>query len=373
MAIGVGEFVPMGLLPEIADGVGVNEPGAGHAVSAYALGVVVGAPLLAFLFARAPRLRLLTGLMAAYLAGNILSAVAPDYHSLIVARFIAGLPHGAYFGVASLVAAEMAGVARRGWAVSRMMLGLSVANVVGVPLATWLGQNFGWRSSFVCVAAIAALTIVALAVLVPPVRNDDSASPFGELRALRSREVWMLLLTAAIGFGGLFSVYTYVAPTLTQRGGMDDSLVPIALCVFGLGMVAGNIAWGNVMDRNLTRSMYLILSSTAVFLAIYALVSTNALLTIVALFFVATGGALASATQTRLMDVAGEAQTMAAALNHSAFNVANALGAFLGGLAITFGLGWQSTGWVGVGLAIVGIGIVAITPRVTRQAVRRAA
>ena len=248
-AIGTGEFVPMGLLPEIADDLKVSIPDAGHLISAYAIGVVIGAPVLAVFGARLPRRTLLIALAVALLCGNLLSAVAPGFWTLMGARFLAGLPHGAYFGVASLVGASIAGEERRAWAVTRMMLGLSVANVIGVPFAAWLGQNYGWRAAFFSIVVVNALNVGALVRVLGVVPEGARSSPRGELAALKSLQVWLTLGVGAIGFGGVFALYSYISPTLTNLAGIDESLIPIALVIFGSGMVAGNLFWGRWIDR----------------------------------------------------------------------------------------------------------------------------
>lgn len=365
--IGTGEFVPMGLLPEIAESVDVSIPDAGHVVSAYAIGVVVGAPLIAMFGARFERRKLLIALAAALLLGNVLSAIAPDYWTLIGARFIAGLPHGAYFGVAALVGASIAGESRRAWAVTRMMLGLSVANVIGVPFAAWLGQTYGWRVAFLSIVVIWIVSLFALLRVLGPVPDGDHTSPRGELAALKSAQVWLTLGVGAIGFGGVFALYSYVSPVLTEQAGLDQSLVPVALVVFGAGMVAGNLFWGRFIDRAVVGTMAILLVLMMVFLTLFAIASNNQYLAMPALFLVGSATALASATQTRLMDVAGKAQTMAAALNHSAFNTGNALGALLGGIVIAAGWGWSAPSWVGVGLAAAGLAILGASVALERR------
>lgn len=370
--IGTGEFVPMGLLPEIAEDLGVSIPEAGHLISSYALGVVVGAPLIAALVSRMPRRRVLIGLGLLLTLGNVLSAIAPDYWSLMGARFLAGMPHGAYFGVASLVGAAIAGEGRRAWAVTRMMLGLSVANVIGVPFAAWLGQQYGWRVAFLSIVVVGVINVIALIMLLGPVPDQKDASVRGELSALKSAQVWLTLGVGAIGFGGVFALYSYVSPVFTREAGLDISLIPIVLVVFGSGMVAGNIFWGKWIDRSVVGSMAILLVLMAVFLTLFALAAGNPYLAMPALFLVGSATALASATQTRLMDVAGKAQTMAAALNHSAFNMGNALGAFLGGLVIAAGWGWRAPSWVGVGLAIAGLGILGLSVALEKREAARA-
>ncbi|MGH2959277.1 MAG: MFS transporter [Solirubrobacterales bacterium] len=365
--IGTGEFVPMGLLPEIATDLDVSIPEAGHLISSYALGVVVGAPLIAAFGSRMPRRRLLIGLGTLLTVGNVLSAIAPDYWTLMGARFLAGMPHGAYFGVASLVGAAIAGEGRRAWAVTRMMLGLSVANVVGVPFAAWLGQQYGWRVAFLSIVVVGVVNVIALIMLLGPVPDQKDASIRGELSALKSAQVWLTLGVGAIGFGGVFALYSYISPVFTNEADVDISLIPIVLVVFGSGMVVGNIFWGKWIDRSVVGSMAILLVLMAAFLTMFALAAGNPYLAMPSLFLVGSATSLASATQTRLMDVAGKAQTMAAALNHSAFNMGNALGAFLGGLVIAAGWGWRAPTWVGVGLAIAGLAILGLSVALERR------
>jgi DHA1 family inner membrane transport protein len=254
-AIGTTEFMAMGLLPQIADGVDVSIPVAGHLISAYALGVVVGAPVLAFVGARLPRRGLLVTLMAAYAGANALSAVAGGYGLLVVARFLSGVPHGAYFGVASLVAASLAPRGREGRAVAMVMIGLSVANVVGVPAATWMGQHLGWRSAFWVSASLAVLTALLVTLLVPACPGDADATGRRELRLFTEPQVWLTLLAGAIGFGGMFALYSYIAEVVTQVGGLADGAVPVFLLAVGQGMVAGTYVAGPLADWSVFRSL----------------------------------------------------------------------------------------------------------------------
>lgn len=367
LAIGTGEFAAMGILPEVAADVGATIPETGHMISSYAIGVTVGAPLIAVIFARAPRRALLLGLMACFLAGNVASALASSYEAVIAARFLAGLPHGAYFGVAMLFAASMVPASRRGQAMANVLLGLSVANVVGVPAATWLGQTFGWRATFLTVAALAAVTIALVRTLTPEVSPSAAASPMRELGALRRPQVWLTLGVAAIGYGGLFAVYSYVSPTLTEVTGLPATMVPPMLALLGLGMVAGNVAGGFLADRALKATMAGVLIYSAVVLGLFVFSSSTPWTAALNLFFIGGCIAIGPALQTRLMDVAGDAQTLAATLNHSAFNVANALGAWLGGVAITAGYGWTSPGWVAVILAMGGFAILCASLALERS------
>ena len=356
-AIGTGEFVIMGLLPEVAKDIGVSIPQAGHVISAYALGVVIGAPVLAVLAAHWPRRALLIALMALFAVGNLASALAPGYLSLNLLRFIAGLPHGTFFGVAALVAASLAPPQRRASAVGLVMLGLTSATLVGVPIAAWLGQHLGWRAAFVLVGAIAALACVLIRRGVPDLPAAHGASPLRELSALAKPQVWLTLGIGAIGFGGLFSVFSYIKPLLTEVTGISIDAVPLVLALFGVGMVVGNLIGSRLADKSLMRTIAGVLVWDALVLGAIVFTAPYALAISINVFLVGTIVAIGPALQIRLMDVAGEAQTLAAALNHSAFNVANALGAWLGGTAIAAGLGWTSTGWVGTLLAFAGMAV----------------
>ncbi len=349
----------MGLLPRVAAGVDVSIPVAGHLISAYALGVVVGAPLLAMVGARLPRRGLLVALMSGYAAFNLLSAAAPGYEVLLAARFLDGLPHGAYFGVASLVAAGLVPRERRGRAVAAVMLGLSVANVVGVPAATWLGQALGWRAAYVATALIALAAAAMVVAFVPSLPGDPAASGRRELRAFASRQVWITLLAGALGFGGMFAVYSYIAPTVTDVAGLAESRVPVFLLAFGLGMVVGTALAGRLADWSLFGSLLLgAVASVATMLLAWLAAPYGWWLLPVVFAITVFGSFLVIGLQLRLMTVAGEAVTMGAAMNHASLNVANALGAWLGGVVIAAGYGFRSTALVGAGLAVVGVLIV---------------
>ncbi len=369
-AIGTTEFAVMSLVPYFSVGLGIDEPTAGHVISAYALGVVVGAPVIAVLAAKIPRRTLLIGLMAVFGVANLLSALAPSYEWMLVFRFLSGLPHGAYFGVAALVAASIAPPNRRAQAVARVMLGLTVATIVGVPLANGIGQILGWRWGFGIVALLALLTMALIFAYAPRDRVVPGASPLRELGALRRRQVWLTLAIGAIGFGGMFAVYTYLASTLMEVTRVSPALVPLVLGIFGLGLTAGTLAGAWAADRALMPSIGGMLLWTAAALALFPFAAGNIWTISIVVFLIGTSGGLGAMLQTRLMDVAGEAQTLAAALNHSAFNTANALGPWLGGLAIAAGYGWTSTGWVGTGLALAGflIWVVALLDQRARAA-----
>jgi MFS transporter, DHA1 family, inner membrane transport protein len=355
-AIGTTEFVTMGLLPDIAEGVGVDIPSAGGVISAYALGVVVGAPVIAALAARLPRRRVVVGLMVAFLVGNVLSAAAPGYGTLLLARFVAGLPHGAYFGVASLIAASLVAPQLRGRAVSSVMLGLAIANVAGVPAATWLGQTLGWRSAYWAVVVIAALTVASVLAVVPSVPAARGSSIATELSALRRPQVLLTLVVGVVGFGGMFAVYSYVAPLVTEVSGMARGAVPLVLLAFGVGGVVGTWLGGRLADRALFRSLVAMTAATGLLLALVPLYARSPVTVVAGIGLLALcASAMVICLQMRLMEVAGEAQMLGAALNHSALNAANALGAWLGGVVIAAGLGYTAPGLVGAALAAAGL------------------
>jgi len=372
-AIGTTEFVTMGLLPEITDGVQVSIPMGGHVISAYAVGVVVGAPVIAFLGARLPRRGLLIGLMTFFAVGNAASALAGGYGLLTAARFFSGLPHGAYFGVASLLAASLATPERRGRAVSLVMLGLAVANIIGVPAATWLGQNLGWRSAYWAVSVLGLITIALIVAFVPACPGDTEATGRRELTAFARPQVWLTLLVGAVGFGGMFAVYSYIAPTVTDVGGLPASAVPVFLLVFGVGMTAGTFLGGMLADWSVFRS--LLASSVAMGLLLLAFSVTAhwgwwAVLDLGLIAVVSS--VLVVNLQLRLMEVAGDAQTLGAAMNHASLNLANALGAWLGGLVIAAGFGYTAPALVGAGLSLAGLLILVVSASLHRRATRAA-
>ncbi len=354
-AIGTTEFATMSLLRYFARDLHIDEPTAGHVISSYALGVVIGAPVIAVLFARLPRRTLLIGLMAMFAVGNLLSALVPTYEWMMAFRFLSGLPHGAYFGIATLVAASLVPTERRTQAVGFVLLGLTVATIVGVPLANWLGRVYGWRWGFAVVAVLALVCALLIAIFAPRDRMVAGASPLRELGALKRPQVWLTLATGAVGFGGIFAVYTYLGSTLIDVTGVAASVSSLVFAAFGVGMTVGNLFIPRFADRALMPTAGVLLIWSAAVLAAYPFAAGHFWTVTLDVFMIGVGGALATVLQTRLMDVAGDAQTLAAALNHSAFNTANALGPWLGGMAIAGGLGWASTGWVGCALALGGL------------------
>lgn len=367
-AIGTTEFASMSMLPLFAQGLGIDAPTAGHAISAYALGVVVGAPLMTVLGARVPRRRLLLILMAMFTVFNGLTGLSPSYHWMLVFRFLSGLPHGAYFGVAALVASSLVPAKRRTRAVGQMFLGLTCATIIGVPLASWLGQAVGWRWAFAMVAVLGIATITAVAMFTPNIPADPNASPLRELGALKRSQVWYTLAIGAVGFGGMFAVYTYLADIMVTVTHMPLHTVPWIMGIFGIGMTAGNMIVPVFADRALMRTAGALLLWAVVVLAAFPFMAGNVWTLSLDVFLIGVSGALGTVLQTRLMDVSGDAQGLAAALNHSAFNAANALGPFLGGLAISAGYGWTSPGWVGALLALAGLVIWGASMAADRRA-----
>ncbi|WP_238707063.1 MFS transporter [Microbacterium lushaniae] len=374
--IGMTEFVLMGLLPNIAAELlpapWAAQPEsaiaqAGWLISLYALGVVVGAPTIAGSVARFPRHRVMVVLALALTVFNALTVIAPTFELVAASRFLAGLPHGAYFGIGALVAADLLGPGKRAQGVAFVLSGLTVANVVGVPLGTLLGQQWGWQAAFVVVAGVFAVATVAIALTVPPHPGDPGRRLRDELRVFRVGQVWLALGTGAIGFGGFFAMISYIAPMVTDLAGSPEWSVSLVLVIVGLGMTVGNLVGGRLADRDLRRSLVWGLLALAVASALLAL--TAAWIVTLGLFAFAvalTGSALSPSIQTRLMDVAGDNQSIAAALNHSALNIGNSLGAFLGGLTIAAGWGFAAPAWVGAALGLAGAGIAVMGFRVER-------
>ncbi|MFF1531277.1 MFS transporter [Cellulomonas sp. NPDC058312] len=367
-SIGTTEFATMGLLPLIAGDLDVSIPSAGHVITAYALGVVVGAPLLIAAAARMDRRRLLLVLMLAFTVGNVLSALAPSAGWLVAARFVAGLPHGAFFGVGAVMGAHVAGPGRRGQAVATMMAGLTIANIVGVPLSTVLGQVFGWRWAFVAVGVLGLLTLAALLRWIPGLPVRDGASVRSEVGALRNGRLWVACAAGSIGFGGMFAVYSYVAPLLTDVTGIAEASVPIVLALFGVGMTAGTLLGGRLADRSVPRTLLLGFASTIVVLVLIAVLGQWLVPGVLAIVGLGVASqVLGLALQAWLMDLSPAAPSLGAALCHSALNAGNAAGAWAGGLVIAAGLGYLAPAWVGAGLTAVGLVIAAVTLGVARS------
>ncbi|WP_237565977.1 MFS transporter [Ornithinimicrobium cerasi] len=373
IGIGITEFVTMGLLPQIAEGVGVSIPEAGHTISAYALGVVVGSPLVALGASRLPRRRVLVVLMAVFALGNALSALAPTYGTLVGARFLSGLPHGGFFGLAALVAVAMAPRGQGGRAVGTVMLGIPIAMVAGVPLGTWAGQELGWRSAYWAVAVIGVVTAVLVRAWVPSFAAERDQSFMVELRAFGNLQFWLTMLVGAVGFGGMFAMYSYIAPTIEEVTGLDRAWVPVFLLVYGAFSVVGTWLGGRLGDWSVLRTLALMGLVSAVSLLAFWQTSRWVVPALVTLAFVAvSGSAWVIALQLRLMAVAGTARTLGAAMNHSSLNVANALGAYVGGLVIAGGYGFRAPSLVGAGLSAAGLALLGLSLVLHRRAAARA-
>ena len=368
-AIGTTEFVTMGLLPQIADGTGVDIATAGHYVSAYALGVVVGAPLIAVMAAKVPRKGLLMTLMGFFALAHLAIVMADTYPTVMAARFLAGIPHGAFFGIGSVVAASLVSHQRRTAAVATLLGGLGVANVIGVPLATLLGQRYSWHLPYLLVGVVGLVTVAAIGVFLPHQSPSGDESMRSEMRALRRLQVWLALLIGVVGFGGMFAMYSYITPTMTELAGLDESHIPWVLAAYGIGMVTGMVVSGRVANRvGVLRGIIIALSLVGVLLAVFGWAAQVLWLAVVMVFVL---GVLPSIVvpllQTRLMDVAHEGQSLAAALNHSTLNMANALGAWLGSLVLAAGWGYGAPSLVGAGLAVLGVAVAVLSAVLERR------
>ncbi|MDT7583841.1 MAG: transporter, family, inner rane transport protein [Pseudonocardiales bacterium] len=354
--IGLTEFGIMGLLPQVAADFGVSEPVAGYLISGYALSVAVGGIALTAAITRFDRKKVLLALMVLFIAGNLISALAPTYSVLMVGRIVAALCHGAFFGVGSVVAADMVAPNKRAGAIALMFTGLTVANVLGVPLGTLLGQQLGWRSTFWAITIIGIVALAGIRLLVPPTPAPAETSLRTELGAFRRPQVWISAAVTVLGFGGMFGGFTYIAFTLTEVSGFATTSVPWLLVLFGAGMFVGNFVGGKLADWALNTSLMVILALLTVVLVVFALTAQSKVMTIVSLLLMgAVGFASVAGLQLRIMGYAEDAPTMASGANIAAFNIGNALGAWLSGLAIGAGFGFVSPLWVGAGVTVAGL------------------
>ncbi|MET7966587.1 MFS transporter [Micromonospora sp. NPDC005305] len=370
--IGLTEFVIMGLLPQVAADFAVSESVAGWLISGYALSVAVGGVALTAAVTRLRRKPVLLGLMVLFIAGNLLSALAGDYGTMLAGRIVAALCHGAFFGIGAVVAAGLVPPARRAGAIAMMFAGLTIANVLGVPFGTLLGQHFGWRATFWAITGIGLVALAGLAVLVPGRGPATDAAPTGglrgELRAFTHAQVWFSLVVTVLGFGGMFGAFTYIAYTLTEVSGFAAGTVPWLLVLFGVGLFAGNLAGGRAADVSLSRTLVTVLAVLTLVLVGFALTATSPALTVVALVLMgAFGFATVPPLQMRIMRYARRAPTLASGANIAAFNVGNALGAWLGGLTIDAGLGFTAPIWAGAGLTLLGLGVLLVAERRARR------
>ncbi|GAA5203373.1 MFS transporter [Microbacterium jejuense] len=368
--IGLTEFVIMGLLPEVARDFAVSEAAAGWLISGYALGVVVGALGLTAATTRLPRKPVLVGLIVMFIAGNLLTAVAADYTLAMTGRILAALSHGAFFGIGSVVAASLVAPEKRARAIAIMFTGLTAANVLGVPFGTFIGQQFGWRATFWVISGIGVLALAGIAALVPASKGEqEGISLRTELRAFRSTQVWLSLVVTVLAFGGMFGAFTYIAYTLTEVSGFAAGAVPWLLVLFGAGLVAGNWLGGRLADRRLDATLVVFIGALVVALVAFALFAGSQLATVVALVLMgAFGFGTVPGLQSRIVDYAGGAPTLASGANIGAFNVGNALGAWAGGVGISAGLGYTAPVWIGAAISAAGFVVMVVAAVAARRA-----
>lgn len=366
--IGLTEFVIMGLLPEVAADFEVSEAVAGYLISGYALAVAVGAILITAAVIRLDRKRVLLGLLVLFIIGNLMSVLAPSYDMMMAGRIVAALCHGAFFGIGSVVAAGMVSPNKRAGAIAMMFAGLTIANVLGVPFGTLLGQQFGWRSTFWTITAIGVVALIGIATLV---RASATDSVHGTLRAelgsFRNTQVWLSIAITILGFGGMFGAFTYIAFTLTDVSGFATSSVPWLLILFGAGMFIGNYLGAKAADRALAPTLIWTLVAVTAVLVVFAATADNKTMTMISLFLMgAFGFATVPGLQMRIMNYAAAAPTMASGANIAAFNLGNALGAWLGGIVIAAGMGFTSPIWVGAAVTVSGLIVLVIATAMDR-------
>lgn len=366
--IGLTEFVIVGLLPEVAADFGVTEAAAGWLISGYALSVVVGALVLTAATTQLPRKPVLLGLIVLFIVGNVLTAIAEDYGVAMIGRIIAALCHGAFFGIGSVVAASLVPAEKKAGAIAIMFTGLTAANVLGVPFGTFLGQQMGWRSTFWAISVIGVLAFIGIAALVPTLHSpEERISIRGELRAFRSGQVWLSLLVTVLAYGGMFGAFTYIAYTLTEVSGFDSSAVPWLLVLFGAGLVVGNWLGGKLADRSIDGTLVFFIAALVVVLALFGISAQSPAATIVALFLMGGFGfGTVPGLQSRIMNYAGQAPTLASGANIGAFNVGNALGAWAGGVGIAAGLGYTSPIWIGATITASALVVMIIAAAAAR-------
>ncbi|RLK49715.1 MFS transporter [Microbacterium telephonicum] len=367
--IGLTEFVIMGLLPEVAADFAVSEAAAGWLISGYALSVVVGALVLTAATTQLPRKPVLLGLIVLFIVGNVLTAVATDYGVAMIGRIIAALCHGAFFGIGSVVAASLVPPEKKAGAIAIMFTGLTAANVFGVPFGTFLGQQLGWRSTFWAISAIGVLAFIGIAALVPKLDSpEEKISIRGELAAFRSGQVWLSLTVTILAYGGMFGAFTYIAYTLTEVSGFTTGAVPWLLVLFGVGLVIGNWLGGRLADRSIDGTLLFFIAALVVVLALFALLAGSGIATIIALLLMGGFGfGTVPGLQSRIMNYAGTAPTLASGANIGAFNIGNALGAWAGGVGIAAGLGYTSPIWIGAIITAAALIVMAIAAASARR------
>jgi len=360
--IGLTEFVIMGLLPDVATDFAVSEAAAGWLISGYALSVVVGALGLTAATVRLPRKPVLVGLLVLFIIGNSLTALAGTYEVAMIGRIIAALCHGAFFGIGSVVGSDMVPANKKAGAIAIMFTGLTAANVLGVPFGTLLGQHSGWRSTFWAISAIGVLALIGILVLVPAIKHAaEGISLRRELGAFTSLQVWLSLGVTILGYGGMFGAFTYIAYTLTEITGFNETTVPWLLMLFGVGLFVGNWIGGRMADKSIDRTLLFFIAALLVVLVVFGFLASNQIATIVALLLMGGFGfGTVPGLQSRIMQYAGNAPTLASGANIGAFNVGNALGAWAGGLGIAAGLGYTSPIWIGAIITFAALVLVLV-------------
>ncbi|MEV4247487.1 MFS transporter [Streptosporangium canum] len=372
--IGTTEFVIAGLLPEVARDFGVSIPTAGYLISGYALGVAVGAAPMTVLGTRMRRKHLLLALMVIFILGNVLSALAPTYGLMMTGRVVASFTHGAFFGVGAILAGDLVAPGRRASAIALMFTGLTLANVLGVPMGTFIGQAFGWRVTFWVVAGLGVVGLLSIAALVPVQARPTGTDIGAELAVFRNPQVWLAIAMTVLGFGGVFASFTYIAPMMTEVAGFSEGAVSWLLVLFGIGLVIGNLLGGRLADRALMPSLYALLAGLALVLAVFTFTSRAQIPAAITVFLLgAFGFATVPPLQKRVLDNAAAAPTLASAVNIGAFNLGNALAAWLGGLVITAGLGYTAPNWVGALLAAAALALAALSGLLERRTATAAA
>jgi DHA1 family arabinose polymer transporter-like MFS transporter len=370
LTIGITEFVMMGLLPDIAADLNISIPEAGHLISAYALGVVIGAPILVIAGRNFPPKKMLLIMAVMLTLFNALSIIAPGYNLLLASRFLSGLPHGAFFGVGAVVASRLADKGKEAQSVAVMFSGLTIANVVGVPLGTYLGHNFSWRYTFVVIAVIGLITFLSLLLYMPALKSNNTGSVKSQLGFFGKPQAWLIIFITAIGTGGLFCWISYIAPLLTKISGFSAENVPYILILAGLGMVVGNFLGARLADRFSPSHtlMYLLLTMTANLVAVYFL-SSNQYVSLVLVFLTGCiSFALIAPIQMLIIQTAKGAEMIASATIQASFNIGNALGAFLGGLPLVMGYNYASPNIVGAGMAVLGAAAAAVFIKIAEPA-----
>src|SRR6478752_3031184 len=366
--IGTTEFVIMGLLPDVAADFQVSIPTAGFLVTGYALGVVLGAPLMTVLGTRMTRKRMLMLLMGLFIVGNVVSALAPVFGVMLAGRVIASLAHGTFFGIGSVVAADLVAPQKKAGAIAMMFTGLTVANVVGVPLGTFIGQTAGWRTTFLLVAVLGVVGLLGVAKLIPDQPRPEGVRIRHELAAFRNVQVLLAMAMTVLGFGGVFAAITYITPMMTGIAGYSASSVTWLLVLLGLGMVGGNLIGGRFADRHLMPMLY---GALSVVLGLFTVTAHNKIAAAVTIVLIgALGFATVPPLQKRVLDQAAGAPTLASAANIGAFNLGNALAAWMGGIVIAAGLGYTAPNWVGAALAASALLLAVVSHTLERRGAR---